>query len=158
MLSLARRKLRALARRPRFVRVWLIPICVLLGLGRVLVALLPFVRLASFLGRRSPLDTPAPPLDARQRRSAGLIRETLALGARYTPWQSHCFAQALAARALLALYRVPCAIYFGVARDAASAGLEAHCWVVAADLDICGGAGQHRFTRVGCFLGGGRRC
>ncbi len=80
------------------------------------------------------------------------IGRAVRLAARYTPWDSNCFAQAVAARALLGLYGVPYALFFGVKRAPQAAALDAHAWVAAGRVPVTGGAGFGEFTVVGCFV------
>lgn len=138
-------------RLPRFERCLLLPAWGMLGVARAAVLLRGFPRLAPWLGRSVAI---APPLalDARAQRRALQIGRTLRLAARHTPWQSNCLAQALSARCLLGLFRVPHVICFGVARESGSARLHAHAWVLAGSVRVTGGAGAKHFTQVGCFL------
>lgn len=79
------------------------------------------------------------------------IGQTVRLAARYTPWDSNCFPQAVAARLLLGLYGVPYAIYFGLMRDPDSPDMKAHAWVAAGRVRVTGGRSFGQFTVVGIF-------
>jgi hypothetical protein len=72
--------------------------------------------------------------------------------ARFTPWDSNCFAQAITARLLLGLYGLPYALYFGLKRDAGSMGMKAHAWVVAGRIRVTGGASFGRYTVVAMYV------
>ncbi|MET0547898.1 MAG: lasso peptide biosynthesis B2 protein [Xanthomonas sp.] len=139
-------------RLPRFERCLLLPAWVLLGVARAAVLALGFRRLAPWLGRAVAEPPPAPLLDARAHRRAIQIGRTLRLAARHTPWHSNCLAQALSARCLLGLFRVPHVLCFGVARAPDTASLQAHAWVLAGAVRVTGGGGVERFARVGCFV------
>ncbi|WOS40470.1 lasso peptide biosynthesis B2 protein [Xanthomonas rydalmerensis] len=139
-------------RLPRFERCLLVPAWVLLGAARAAVLALGFRRLAPCLGRGVAEPPPAPVLDARAQRRAIQIGRTLRLAARHTPWESNCLAQALSARCLLGLFRVPHMLCFGAARAPETLALQAHAWVVAGPVRVTGGGGVERFARIGCFV------
>lgn len=147
------RKCRALLNWPRFQRYWALPVWSLLGLARLVLYVVPFVRLASWLGRSSALNSKVPSLDHHQHERARLIGQTVQAVARHTPWLSTCFIQVMAARCLLRWYRVPHATFFGLARGE-HMGLEAHAWIAADDVEVTGGRGFDRFVVVACFVNG----
>ncbi len=149
---LVRRRFFSRLNRSRFELFWALPAWVMLGLARLLLKVIPFVRLAPWLGRAVELDTDIPSLDQRQHQRARLIGRTIQFAARHTPWLSTCFTQVVAARCLLRLYRVPYVIFFGLARG--SDGLQAHAWITAGEVKVTGGIGFDRFVVVGCFLCG----
>lgn len=66
-----------------------------------------------------------------------------------TPWTSDCFPQALTARLLLRVARVPHVVTFGLRRDDAGA-LKAHVWVATGEVAVTGGSGSS-WTGVGSF-------
>jgi hypothetical protein len=147
------RKLGNLRRQPAFVVLWLAPTWVLLGLSRGCIALVPFRRLASLLGTNIGPAPWVPLVNARQAERARLIARTVAMAARYTPWESNCFPQAVTARLLLGLHRIPFALYFGLRRPGSAGALQAHAWVVAGSAQVAGGAADFdHYTVVGCFV------
>ena len=87
------------------------------------------------------------------------------LAARYTPWTSNCFPQAVVARMLLGIHRIPYAIHFGLMPESRtgsgapapaaprSAGMRAHAWVVAGRVPVTGGHAFHQYTVVGVVAG-----
>ncbi len=146
------RKARAFARMPLFEQGYFLPTWLLLGLSRGAVLLLPFRRLAAFLGDAHGPQGRVPPASASQAQRARRIARVIRVAARYTPWDSNCFAQALTARLLLGLYRIPCAVFFGLMHDHdAARALRAHAWVRSGDVAVSGGANVDRFTVVQCF-------
>lgn len=146
------RKARSLLRLPPFVLAWLLPLWLLLGLARALILTLSFRRLAPWLGHSVGIAARVPLLDAAQERRARHIAQAVELAARYTPWDSNCFARAVAARLLLGLHGLPWALCLGLARDPASAAVQAHAWVAAGRVRVSGGGGFDRYTVVGCFV------
>jgi len=154
-LAIARvvaRKLRHFLRRPRFERFCFVPAWLLLGVSRALILSIPLRKLAPWLGVSVSDREHFAQLTERQKYHALHIGRAVRWAACYTPWDSNCFAQALSARLLLGLFRVPYVIFFGAARDADGVALVAHAWVTAADIRVTGGPGSERFTVVGCFV------
>ena len=122
----------------------------LLGLSRLLIALLPFTVIRRLLGENhaNPETREVPELDPGQRIRALHIGRIVELAAAYAPWRSDCYPQALTARTFLALRRIPHVVSFGVRRDGGA--LIAHAWVRAGDVEVTGGDG-HEYTEVGRF-------
>lgn len=86
-----------------------------------------------------------------QQLRAWKIGQTIRLAARYTPWNSNCFPQAVAARLLLGLYGIPYTLCFGLARDTDSAKINAHAWVTSGRIPVTGGTSFDHFAVVGVF-------
>lgn len=143
------RKGRSFLRLPLFTQLWLIPLWILLGVAKALILTVPFPRLARSLGHPLGVSAWVPPVDARGCHRARQIGRAIRVAARYTPWESNCFPQALAARVLLALYGVPCTMYFGLRRTAD--GIKAHAWVASGPVAVSGGASFGHYTVVGAF-------
>ncbi len=148
MLTRLRRKARTFLGLPLFVQLWLLPLWLILGASKALIVATSFRRLAPRLGQLSGAAPWVPLLDARQESRALLIGRAVRLAARYTPWDSNCFPQAVAARVLLGLYGIPYALYFGVSLDPRPDGMQAHAWVAA------GRVRGHRRYRFRPLLGG----
>lgn len=146
-----RQRLQGAASRPAFELGWFCPALLLLGAGRAAVLLVPFRRMAPVMGRQQgpfpwiPLLTPA------QSRRADQIGRSVRLAARYAPWTANCFPQALAASAMLRLYRVPYTLHFGLCHAADGNGMKAHAWISAGTVKVTGGASFGQFTVVGTF-------
>ena len=144
-----------LARQDVFVLAWLLPVWLMLGISRAMILTLSFRRFARVLGQRdgvaprTPLATPA------QEARAGQISQTIAIAAHYAPWTANCFPQAITARLLLGLYRIPYALFLGVAQAEGDNRLEAHAWLVSGRVHVTGGRSFARFTVAGCFVGEG---
>ncbi|VCU70047.1 hypothetical protein PIGHUM_02114 [Pigmentiphaga humi] len=150
------RKLATLRRLPFFVLCWLVPAWCLLGIGRALVLAVSFRRLAPWLGRQQQAPAPWVPLLSReQERRARLVGRVVRIAARYTPWESNCFPQAIAGRVLLGIYRVPYVLCFGLTKKAGSATPLAHAWVAAGPVPVTGGLSFGRYAVVGVFVSPG---
>lgn len=153
IISFLGRKAVTFLRQPRFIQAWFLPVWVMLGMAKALIFTLSFRRLAPRLGRPAGLAPWVPLVTPEEERRALLIGRLVRLTARYTPWDSNCFPQAIAARVLLGLHRVPYILYFGLRRDPTDpAGLKAHAWVVAGQVRVTGGPSFGQFTVVGCFV------
>lgn len=152
MIVVLRRKFMSLVRLPAFVLAWLLPAWILMGLAALALRLVPVRRLAPLFGRGIGAVGFVPLLPAARWRRADEVRRTIALAARYAPFRSNCFPQALVAQALCRLFRLPFAMHFGV-RTAQEGGLAAHAWVVSGPVAISGGnASFLHYSVVGCFV------
>ncbi|MBS1157633.1 MAG: hypothetical protein H6R15_52 [Proteobacteria bacterium] len=149
-----RGKIRSFWHLSRYEQIWFFPVWCLLGVSKALIFSVSFKRLAPLLGYSSgphpwiPLLTPEAEFHAR--RIGRLIR----LAARYTPWDSNCFPQAMVARMLLGWRGIAYALFFGLARDSVGQGqMAAHAWLAAGRVNVVGGLCFERFVVVGCFVG-----
>jgi hypothetical protein len=147
--ALSIRRFRAL---PRFTRFWFTPAWLLLGVSRALILLLSFRRLARCLGSLNRDGAVIPVLEGRQETRAAQLKDLLQLVSRHTPWTSNCLPQALTARVLLGLHRIPFALCFGVQRDVLNDVTSAHAWVVAGRVAVSGGNGFDQYAVVACFV------
>lgn len=155
MLQAISRKFRTLLALPGFCLVWLVPVWLLLGVSRLLIKIVSFRRLAPYLGVLSGAAPWVPLLQTHQQSRARDIGRVVRLAARYTPWESNCFPQAVVARLLLGWYGIPYALYFGLLNDRGAAPLSAHAWVAAGPVQVTGGSAFHQFTVVGVFASPG---
>lgn len=134
----------------RLVAVWS-----LLGFSRLVILVLPFRLVRRLLGEdraaASGADATATvvPLTERERARAVRMGQLILVASRHTPWRSECYPQALTARTLLGLRRIPHRTTFGLRRD--GNGLAAHVWVRAGDVAVTGGDGRD-YTAVASFL------
>jgi hypothetical protein len=124
----------------------------MLGLSRLLVLTIPFRRLSALLGKGTGLAPWIPILSAGQTLRALHIGRAVRTMARFTPWDSNCFAQAITARLLLGLYGLPYALYFGVMRDAGPTGMKAHAWIAAGRIRVTGGPSFGQYTVVAMYV------
>lgn len=147
------RKFRSLRDQSAFTLFWLFPAWLMLGLYRGMILTLPLKRMAPFYGRDMGVESWIPLIGPNQVRRARDIRSTITIAAKYCPWTANCYPQALTARTLLRLYRVPHAIYFGLARSEDRNGMDAHAWVMAGPVPVSGGASFGRYRVVRMFLG-----
>ena len=155
MLNRLVHKARAFLRKPFYIQLGFFPVWLLLGMAKALIFVVPFRKLAPRLGVHTGAAPWVPLLDTRQRARALSIGQLVRLTARYTPWDSNCFPQAIVARILLGLAGIPYALYFGLTHDGDSREMKAHAWVAADRVSVTGGNGFEQFTVVGCFVARG---
>lgn len=150
-ISALTHKLRSFLQLPIFVKVWLLPAWLLLGIAKLLIHSVSFSRMAPHLGMHMGTAVMLPLLTPQQYARALRIGRTVEVAARHTPWKSNCFAQAVAARLLLGLYRIPYTLCFGLMREPVSGEIQAHAWVAAGQAAVVGQFSFDRFTVVGAF-------
>ena len=148
-------KLHGFVRLRAIEKAWLLPVWLLLGASRLAVLTVPFRFLASGLGLPAGTTSCVPLLSLHEQQEALWIGRVVRVASNYTPWQSNCLAQALTARILLSLYRIPYSFFLGVMNEAAETGprkLKAHAWVSAGKIRVTGGDGFREFAVVECFV------
>lgn len=135
-------------RRSAFEKIWFLPTWLLLGISRFAIKIIPFRHLAPGFGRHSGITVWMPILSPLDEARALCIARVVQMAARYTPWESNCFPQAITARILLGLYGIPYGFFFGF-----TAGTPmAHAWVAAGRIRVTGGESFSQFTVVSCFI------
>jgi hypothetical protein len=119
-----------------------------LGIARLVILMLPFRWVEPALGKRmaeSPTD--ALPQDPQQLKQVAWAVNTMS---RYTPWQSKCLVQAMAAKRMLQSRKIVSTLYLGVTRSNPKP-LEAHAWLRSGPVYVTGGEGHKHFTVVAMF-------
>jgi hypothetical protein len=151
--SIAARKLQTAVRLPPFVWLWLVPAWIAIGMASALIALLPFRRIAPLLGQNLGAVMFVPFASDAQVARARLIGRTIGLAARYAPFRSNCYPQAMVGAALCLLYRVPYALNFGVRLEGEARKLDAHAWIASGGATVTGGAASFAaFNTLACFV------
>jgi hypothetical protein len=137
-------------RRNKIERILLLEAFVLLGLARLGVLMLPFWWLAKSLGRHmKEADTPLPPA---QLHLARLVGAAVQSAANYTPWESVCLPQAVAAKWMLKSLRIPGTLYLGVMKDETKPEkLTAHAWIRSGHIILTGAQDHQQYTIVSTF-------
>jgi len=144
-------KARSFLRQPLLSQIGFVPVYGLLGIAKLAIFTISFHRLAPWLGVNAGISPWVPLLDRTQEARALQVGRLVRLAARYTPWDSNCFPQAVVARLLLGLYDIPYVLNFGLMRDPATGEMKAHAWVTAGRIRVTGGASFGLYTTVGCF-------
>jgi len=117
-----------------------------LAIARVMLAVVPFGRLAERLSSRpgsgaGAIDAAPDPEFLRR------VGRAVSVAANHVPWRSDCFPQTIAARMLLQRRGYDSTIHFGVERIG-EAGLAAHAWLTCGEIVVTGGAELERYTEV----------
>src|SRR5580658_1328966 len=124
-----------------------------LAAARLALILVPFPRLARWLG------TFVPPTDPRARDAAAASAEKAVLareigwavtrGARWMPFKAVCLPQAMAAQFMLRHRGVPSVMHFGAGRGA-DKPIEAHAWLDAAGVEVTGYPVAPHLAEIAC--------
>ena len=150
-LRIAERVRRFAARDP-FERLWFAPAWIGLGLAGLAIRMLSFRRIGPWLGRYCGTAGPSLATSSTGRSRALQIRRTVQLAVRYAPWRADCYPQAIVARALLGLYRLPSCVSMGLKRDPATGEPQAHAWVRSGSTIVTGGDGARDYKVVAVFV------
>lgn len=138
-----------------FVLLWLVPVWTMIGVAAAAIRLVRLKHLAPMLGRNLGPTSLVPLATDEQTERALRIKRVLAMAARYAPFRSDCYPQAIVAQLMCRLYGLPSTAHFGVRLERGASGLRellAHAWVVCGRVAICGRYESFRnFTVVGCF-------
>lgn len=118
-----------------------------LAISAVIIAGIPFRRIAAFAGRAPVRPAPSP---AEQARLIARVKWAVGAGARRAPWRALCFEQGLAAQWMLRRRGVPATLYYGAAQTPGK-GLEAHVWVRVGDAPVVGCGVSQRFAELARF-------
>jgi hypothetical protein len=119
-----------------------------LGIARLVILTMPFRWVEPTLGKRmaeSPTDVL--PHEPQQLKQVAWAVNTMS---RYTPWQSKCLVQAMAAKRMLQSRKIVSTLYLGVTRSNPKP-LEAHAWLRSGSVYVTGGEGHKHFTVVAMF-------
>lgn len=97
------------------------------------------------------------PLDTESLALAHRIGWAVRTAARFTPWNSSCLVQVLAAQRMLQKRGIAGAFYLGAAtgsEEGEELGMSAHAWLKCDDNFITGEPGHERYTVVSSFSWG----
>lgn len=95
-----------------------------------------------------------PPLTPASRETARSVGWAVRTAAKFTPWESGCLVQVLAAQRMLQKRGIAGVFYLGAAHNEeqdASRDFSAHAWLKCADDFITGEPGHQRYTVVSSF-------
>lgn len=144
--------LRRVRRVPPRMLVLAVAIWLLLWLARAVLLLVPLRRLVRFYGDDHGANPSIPLASPAEIARAWSIARAIALAVKYSPSSANCYPQALVARSLLSVRRIPHGLFFGVAPADHTEPLAAHAWVMVGPLAVCGGDAFDRYTVVRCFI------
>lgn len=150
-LAVVRRKAGAWRRMPLAEKLWFAPAYLLLGLMRLVLLTVPFRWIAPLLGHGMQTAAVVPLASEQEVTRALHVGRAVRTAARYTPWESKCLAQAMAARVLLGVSGLPYALFLGASKGGES-GMAAHAWICTGPAAVTGGHSFGQFTVVGTFV------
>lgn len=119
-----------------------------LAVARILMALVPFRRVAAWLG--TPGAEGPVTAAAEEIRTAQDIGWAVGALARRVPWDGRCLAQALAATYMLRRRGLEGTVSFG-ARQGGSTGFVAHAWLRLGSCVVTGGQSHERYRVLTTF-------
>ncbi len=134
-------------KRPGADRRLLVEAFCLLALARFEILVAPFRRVTPFRGQ---IMAESPCLAPESEALAERISWAVQAAAHYTPWESKCLAQAMAAMMMLKRCGVGSTLYVGLAKDA-KAGLSGHAWLRCGEKILTGGPVHEQFTVIAHF-------
>jgi len=133
---------------------WLVPEALTaLLLARLSLALLPFRRIAAWMGTEG-LESATEESAAVEARAVE-IGAAVSLVARHVPWDSRCLAQALAGLGMLGKRGIPATLYFGVRKEP-GVDFSAHAWLRCGSRIITGGPQHESFEVIARFARPGK--
>jgi Transglutaminase-like superfamily len=137
-------------RRSWVERFLLLEAFVLLGFARLLVLTVPFKWLARSLGRH--MNESGEHVEPSELQRARMIGAAVRSSANYTPWESVCLPQAVAAQWMLKRRRISATLYLGVAKnETLPQKLAAHAWLRCGQTILTGASGHRQFAVVAMF-------
>ena len=142
---------RHFANRDSFEKLWALPVWLGLGLASLMISVLPFKHIAPRLGINCGTTKPVFTVSGAGQKRAIQIRRTVQFAASYAPWRSDCYPQAIMARLLLGIYRLPYTVSLGLRRDPESKEMQAHAWVACGEVCVTGGDSDDQFKLVSVF-------
>ena len=124
-----------------------------LGFARLAILILPFRRIAPFLGRNMAQSPEVE--EVAHRELLDRISWAVTTASRHLPWDCLCLAQALAGKAMLKRRGVTSTLYLGLAKDD-EAHLQAHAWLRCGNRILTGERAMAEFTIIATFAENGK--
>jgi len=116
----------------------------LCGIARAFINIFPLKRLAPYFGTLHKNIIFSTIITHSQRNHAIQLRRSIALVAKYTPWDSNCLTQAMVAKFWCSCLNIPYILYIGFTKDADKpSGYASHAWLTAGPVAI---TGEHSFS------------
>jgi hypothetical protein len=117
---------------------------------RFMMLFVKFKRYEKRLGTRGKKDDSA--ISEDQMKVVMKVKSAVIGVSKYTPWESKCMVQAVAAKWLLEKYNIPSTIYFGIMKDPENnAELKAHAWLIVGEYVMTGREGHKAFKVVNFY-------
>lgn len=126
----------------------LIEALILMGTVRLAILLLPFHRLAYFMG--GYMEESVHQVSETEQYTINKVKWAVTLAILHAPWKGKCLVAALSAQTMLKKRGIDSTLYLGIARDKNS-NLIAHAWLRSGQDIITGGFEHRWFTAVARF-------
>lgn len=146
-LSRIRSIARVTRRDPHLVSV-VVSAYLLLVASRAAIMVLPLRSITRRLGEAAQETEPHTTVTAEQLSYARRVAWSIRKAAPYTPTDSNCYPQALAAHVLLHRKGIPSTVYYGAAFDSEGTDLETHVWVRCGAFVVTGAPVHEKFAVV----------
>jgi len=129
-------------------KLMLLESIILLGFFRLILLIMPFKRIAPYLGQHMQES----PMESRTEELTVIKRISWAVQAtsRRTFWKSKCLVQALTAKFMLRRRHISSTLYLGVARDG-NQSLIAHAWLRSGETTVTGAQARVDYSVVSVF-------
>jgi hypothetical protein len=121
-----------------------------LAAARVALLMMPFPRIAKYLGELRAPATESFVTNGEQ----AIAREigwAVDRAARAVPFRAVCLPRALAAWQMLHLRRVPSRLHFGASKTPGNAAMATHAWLDASGIEVTGYPEANQFVELGYF-------
>ncbi|TQV85348.1 lasso peptide biosynthesis B2 protein [Aliikangiella sp. M105] len=153
MILVLVQKIRSAYNLPFREKFWFLFLYPYSGLIRAMILLIPFRKIAMYLGKYHHNYQLSCLASDKQLGIARRIGHVIKLVARYTPWDSKCFVQVIMARTLLGWYQIPYVIHFGARLTRQKKKpMTAHTWIKVGPWIITGRQGHQSYGVVGSYL------
>jgi Transglutaminase-like superfamily len=119
-----------------------------LAAARLAILLVPFPRIARYLGKLRPPAQDAGESQEEQALAKG-VAWAIERSARRLPFRLVCLPRALAGWQMLHRRQIAGHLHFGASRDAACAALRTHAWLDACGVEVTGYPEAHRCVEIG---------
>jgi hypothetical protein len=117
-----------------------------LGISRLAISVVPFKRIAPFLG----VHMASSDVNGNRQQTASRVSCAIRVMSFHLPWECKCLAQAISGKMMLQKRKISSTLYLGMAKDE-NGVLSAHAWLRSGDAIITGGGNLQRFTVISTF-------
>lgn len=121
------------------------------GVANIGIQFLSYKRLSGYFGQSCKMLTASTLISQEQMQQALVIKRSISLMSRYTPWHSNCLCQALVAKFWCARYKLPYLLFIGLAKNGHLPIQEAHAWITTGPITISGGDGLETHHVIGTY-------
>lgn len=141
-------KMKKFFRLSRLEKWVLVEACLYLALSIVVIKLVPFRRISSYLGKHMAVSSEK--MNQDEERIVNLIRLAILRVSTHLLWKSACLPLAMTAKFMLGRRGIETTLYMGV-KMKESGKLSAHAWLRAGEFFVTGGSDKQYFTIVASF-------